>query len=165
MSTYNNVVLLIDEHVSMRKVLGNVLSKANTVVTKKNTLEAFAWLQEGNVPNSIILGLGQESSTNDSFVSHLNCSGFFTDIPVIVLSERIDQSFKNSILKQGAVDFIPKPFKPEVICAKVNEFKEVESHVLSRNTGTSLKTEKVYAFIPKIRELMTGAMLYLFNQL
>lgn len=165
MNYKNATVLILDENPCMRKVLGNIVSKDFGVVTKKSSLEAFAWLQAGEKPDSIILGLSNDHNENQHFLHQIKATGYFNDIPVIVLSENAEEKTKTEFINSGAHAFFPKPFKPADLIEEINSSLPSETIMMRRSTKAPFSSEKVYSFIPKIRELLTGAMLYLFNQL
>jgi len=47
-------ILIVDDHDSVRLILGNILVKNYDVVTKSDGIEAFGWLHLGNEPDMII---------------------------------------------------------------------------------------------------------------
>ena len=87
-------ILIIDDHDCIRLLLGSILSKNYEVVTKKNGLEAMAWLSSGNIPDLILLDLVMPSLNGFDFLKNLRTSGFFRNIPVLVLSGNDDEAEK-----------------------------------------------------------------------
>ena len=54
-------------------------------------------------------------------ITQLKQSGFFTDIPIIVLSCRDNSSDRIKCLKLGADDYMVKPFNPEELLIRVEK--------------------------------------------
>ncbi len=165
MNVLKATVLLIDSNSDMRDVLGNMLHKKYNVVTKKDELEAFAWLQKGNIPASIILGLHSELDPSQSFIINLQTSGFWSEIPIVVLSADQTETFKADLVSQGAFSVLSKPFDPQVLMAILAASIPVRQEVLTTRPMVKKLTPKaIYSFLPNFREAVTGAMLLFINQ-
>ncbi len=108
-------ILIIDDHQSIRMILGNILIKEYNIVTKKDGIDAFAWLHEGNIPDLILLDMIMPRLHGISFLSNLRSSGFFSEIPVVVLSGNESKEFISKTKEMGINGYITKPFKPEIL--------------------------------------------------
>jgi DNA-binding response OmpR family regulator len=53
------------------------------------------------------------------FIKHIRASGFFKEIPLIVLSSYENSSTRINCLRLGADDYMVKPFNPEELEARV----------------------------------------------
>jgi CheY-like chemotaxis protein len=72
----------------------------------------MAWLGKGNIPDLIVLDMNMPQLSGHEFLSSIRCSGFFKDIPVVVVSGEDDITEKNSCYKLGIHDYFTKPFNP-----------------------------------------------------
>jgi len=108
-------ILIIDDHDSIRMILGNILIKDYNVVTKKDGIDAFAWLQQGFIPDLIILDMIMPRLHGISFLHNLRSSGLFAHIPVLVLSGNDGEEFMLKSKDLGINGYITKPFNPEVL--------------------------------------------------
>ncbi len=106
-------ILIVDDHDSVRLILGNILVKNYNVVTKSDGIEAFSWLHLGNEPDLIILDMVMPRLHGMTFLSNIKSSGLFSHIPVIVLTGNENEEFENQVRQMGANGFIRKPFKPD----------------------------------------------------
>lgn len=104
-------VLLIIQHYFKDKFLVQVYSKP---------ADAISWMQEGNIPDLIICDLNMPEISGEEFVVFLRSSGFFSSIPVIMLSATESSEKKILILNAGADDFMVKPFNPKELEARIN---------------------------------------------
>lgn len=113
MTQVKETVLIVDDHDSVRLILGNILVKHYNVVTKSDGIEAFGWLHRGNEPDLIILDMVMPRLHGMTFLSNMKSSGLFSHIPVIVLTGNENDQFEEQVRSMGADGFIRKPFKPD----------------------------------------------------
>ena len=106
-------ILIVDDHDSVRLILGNILVKNYNVGTKSDGIEAFGWLHLGNEPDLIILDMVMPRLHGMTFLSNIKSSGLFSHIPVVVLTGNENDKFENQVRSIGADGFIRKPFKPD----------------------------------------------------
>lgn len=126
-------ILIIDDHDCIRLLLGSILSKNYEVVTKKDGLEGMAWLSNGNIPDLILLDLVMPSLNGYEFLQNIRTSGFFKNIPVLILSGTEDQVEKDRCFQLGIRDFFNKPFNPIQLKAKIQ--------AIFSNTDRPVETE------------------------
>ena len=106
-------VLIVDDEPSILKLLNFILSKQYSIHTMESGYKAHLWLEEGNFPDIIILDLHMPHFDGTSFLKSIKISGYYREIPVIILSaaEGLDQIVANLPFKVEA--YFPKPFNPE----------------------------------------------------
>ncbi len=105
-------ILIIEDHESIRMLLGNMLSKTYDVVAKKDGFEGMAWLTKGNLPDLILLDMSMPRLSGSEFLRNIRQSGFFRDIPVIVVSGNDGEEDMRNCLIWGVNDYLTKPFNP-----------------------------------------------------
>ncbi|MBQ9461332.1 MAG: EAL domain-containing protein [Clostridia bacterium] len=112
-------VLVVDDEIINRMILGNILQSEFDVFYASDGEEAWAFIQrEYDHLSIILLDLLMPKIDGFELLKRLNGSKKYKSIPVIVLTSEKDAEIKS--LQMGAVDFIPKPYEmPEVICARV----------------------------------------------
>jgi DNA-binding response OmpR family regulator len=111
-------ILVIDDERTIRVLLENFL-KEYVVTTKNDGLEGLSWLQEGNMPDLIVADIQMPNLDGYEFVKQLRASGYFKDIPLIVLSGIESTAEKVKCLKLGANDYLVKPFNPEELALRI----------------------------------------------
>jgi CheY-like chemotaxis protein len=79
-------ILLVDDEVAILKLLEFILKKDYDLVVKNNGFDALTWLDNGNMPDLIISDMEMPYFDGADFVRSLKVSGYFRDIPLIVLS-------------------------------------------------------------------------------
>lgn len=105
-------VLVIDDNSAIRHLLGNILSKEYEVITLSDGMEAMAWLMKGNLPHAILLDINMPRLDGMSFLQNIRKSGFFKDIPVIVITSYDDEEMLAQCTLLGVKHFLNKPFNP-----------------------------------------------------
>ncbi|WP_419800587.1 response regulator [Mucilaginibacter sp.] len=105
-------ILVVDDDLSILKLLNFILSKDYEVVMKSSGIEAFAWLEEGHYPELIISDLEMPYFDGTSFIRNLKISGFYRDTPVIVLSGTDDVRQQVENMSFAVEGYLNKPFNP-----------------------------------------------------
>ncbi len=106
-------IAIIDDDEHIGNVLEEILHREGY-----NTLRAYSgtealYLLSQNNPNLILLDLMMPGLSGEEVLSHIK------DIPVIVLSAKVDVQDKVSLLLGGAVDYITKPFDTKELLARI----------------------------------------------
>lgn len=112
-------ILVIDDELSIRLLLENYLGKTFEVTTKSDGLEAMKWLQSGNLPDLIVADIQMPNLDGIQFIQQVRASGFYKDIPLIMLSGIESSQEKIKCLKMGANDYVVKPFNPEELAIRI----------------------------------------------
>lgn len=112
-------ILVIDDEITIRTLLVNFLSKKYDVEAKTDGVEAMTWLQDGNMPSLIVCDADMPNMNGYEFIKAVRTSGFFKDIPILMLSSLDTSAERVKYLKGGATDFIVKPFNPEELDVKI----------------------------------------------
>lgn len=107
-------IMIVEDHDSIRKLIGIILGKKYNVIFAKDGLDAWAVLSQGTIPDLILLDLDMPTMNGESFLSHLRSSGVFSNLPVMVLSGTSDDDvLEDRLHKQFDVSgFVQKPFNP-----------------------------------------------------
>ncbi|HHM21648.1 MAG TPA: response regulator [Bacteroidetes bacterium] len=131
MNVLNKSVLIIEDHDSIRMLLGSMLSKYYKVVALKDGLEAMAWLVKGNLPDIILLDMTMPRLSGDEFLKNIRQSGFFRDIPVIVVTGNDGDEDIKKCLQWGVSGYLTKPFNPIELKKKINKVLEANELALA----------------------------------
>lgn len=112
-------ILVIDDELSIRMLLENYLSKIYEVITRNDGLDGMKWLEEGNMPDLIVADIQMPNMDGYEFIKNVRSSGYFKDIPMIMLSGIESSQEKIKCLKLGANDYMVKPFNPEELSIRI----------------------------------------------
>ena len=123
-------ILVIEDHKALRILLSGILKKDFKVTTKENGLEAMAYLASGNIPDIILLDVEMPEMDGLGLIKNLACSGFFRNIPIIVISGNENEDVKNNCYDLGVKHYFNKPFNPKNLKDKINEVLKTEKRFL-----------------------------------
>lgn len=125
-------ILLVDDEPSILKLLNFILSKEYQIHAMESGYKAHLWLEEGNFPDIIILDLHMPHFDGTSFLKSIKISGFYREIPVIILSaaEDLDKIVLNIPFKVEA--YFPKPFNPETLKNKIKSVLNESNTLLKK---------------------------------
>jgi two-component system chemotaxis response regulator CheY len=112
-------LLALDDELSILKILDFYFGKTYNVISKTDGNSALEWMQQGQLPDVIIADVNMPDMNGMEFISQIRNSGFFKDIPLIILSGNEGTSDKIKCLNAGADDYLVKPFNPEELEARI----------------------------------------------
>ncbi|NQV01885.1 MAG: response regulator transcription factor [Bacteroidia bacterium] len=128
-------ILAIDDEKSIRFIIENTFNKDFDVVTMTNGMDALFYIQSGNLPDVIICDLEMPVLNGIEFVKRLRESGFFEEIPLIMLSGKEESSEKIKCFEMGADDYVLKPFNPRELLARITRRLESKGLYLQQRMG------------------------------
>jgi len=105
-------ILATDDSTEILWLIQSYFGKNYNIVTKENGMEAFMWLQAGNIPDLILSDIQMPKMDGYEFIEELRRSGFFRDIPVIMISNLETSEARIKAFRLGADDYMMKPFNP-----------------------------------------------------
>ncbi|MCH8566887.1 MAG: response regulator transcription factor [Balneolales bacterium] len=128
MSQFDQIqVLIVDDEISIRKLLEFYLKKYFTVITKNNGEEARQWLNEGNRPDVIVADLNMPIMDGYQLMEFIRTDKSFDKIPVMILSANESSNDRVQCFKAGADDYLVKPFNPEELYFRIfNKLKRTQ---------------------------------------
>ena len=121
MSIMRKQILVVDDELSILKLLNFILSKDYDLVIKQNGADAISWLEDGNDPALIISDLEMPYIDGGSFIRNLKISGFYRNTPVILLSGADNLDNIVSAMPFQADCYFKKPFNPAELKTSISE--------------------------------------------
>ncbi|MCH5193016.1 MAG: response regulator [Oscillospiraceae bacterium] len=112
-------ILVVDDDSANLRMASHILSAENMRVScLKSGNDALKFLND-NRPDIILLDIHMQGMDGFETLAAIKENGDTADIPVIFLTADDDSYTESRGLKAGAVDFIKKPFVPEVLLLRV----------------------------------------------
>lgn len=108
-----NQVLIVDDDRAMCQLLEKLFEKEYEIITKNDGMSAMYWLVEGNIPDLIITDLDMPNLNGEEFIINLRKSGYFKDVPFIIITSFNSKEGKLRIMRLGVHDYFVKPFNPK----------------------------------------------------
>lgn len=117
--TVKKRILLVDDEIAILKLLEFILKKDYELVIKNNGFDALTWLDSGNIPDLIISDMEMPYFNGADFVRSLKVSGYFRDVPVIVLSGSESLENIKTKIPFEINGLMSKPFNPGILKDKI----------------------------------------------
>ncbi len=115
-------ILLVDDKVTIGRVLSMYLGKEYELVYREDALKAIEWLNEGNEPTLIITDIRMPHMSGIEFLHYIKQNELLKHIPVIMLSSEESTTERINLLEAGADDYILKPFNPMELKARIRKY-------------------------------------------
>ena len=112
-------IFAIDDEHSIRFIIENTFKKDFEVVSFQNGELALKSMQTGAIPDLIICDIEMPVMDGFDFIKQVRASGFFDDIPLLMLSGKESSEDRIRCFESGADDYIIKPFNPKELLARV----------------------------------------------
>ena len=122
------VIILVEDEAQIRRFVRLALEAEHCVVHEAETLQRGLIDAGTRHPDLVILDLGLPDGDGVSFIQDLRN---WSQIPVIVLSARAEESDKVKALDAGADDYLTKPFGAAELIARV------KAHLRRRSLANS----------------------------
>ena len=118
-------ILVVDDDTTNLRIASHILSAENMRVScMKSGEDAIRFLQE-NRPDLILLDIHMPGMDGFETIAAVRSNPKTADIPVIFLTADDDSETETQGLKAGAMDFLKKPFVPEVLLLRVRHTIEL----------------------------------------
>ncbi|WP_432714445.1 response regulator [Pedobacter sp.] len=120
-------ILIVDDEITILKLLNFVLSSDYDLIIKTSGVEALSWLEEGHSPALILSDLEMPYFDGSSFIHNLKISGFYRNTPIVILSGASNLDERVAEMPFTVDACIPKPFNPtQLKSALLNVFHKYE---------------------------------------
>ena len=130
-------IALVDDDPKIRDLTAKYLSDQELLVkTAANGSELDELLKNNNI-NLIILDLMMPDESGLSICQRLRVNK--VEIPIIMLTAKGDEVDRIVGLEMGADDYLPKPFNPRELLARVNAILRRQQNTTSQNVSNLFK--------------------------
>ena len=137
-------IIVVDDDTSNLKVAGHILSKAGMRVTAlKSGKLALDYVRKNGFPDLILLDVNMPEMDGFETLKILKAEmAPGKEIPVVFLTAEDGQEQETKGLESGAMDYIKKPFDPEVLLSRVHKILDIQKQmrVFARNAETDQLT-------------------------
>jgi DNA-binding response OmpR family regulator len=122
MSNSKKQLLLIDDEAAIGMIIRIQFEKDYDITLFDNGLDAIKWLLGGNIPDLIILDLNMPKMNGIDFMKEVKKLNYFNATPLIVLSGEDASAKRIEAFKNGASDYLTKPFNPVELRVRMERF-------------------------------------------
>lgn len=117
-SSEKETILVVDDDVMNLKIAQHVLEKDYQVVCASSYRETLVYLEK-TVPSLLLLDFHMPSMNGIELLSEIRKMEKCKDLPVVFLTADNDRETEIQVFRAGALDYIQKPFVPEVVLERV----------------------------------------------
>lgn len=121
-------LLIVDDIPANIKVLWEILSEDYIISVTTSGSEALEIAASQNPPHLILLDVMMPELNGYDVCRWLKQNKKTRDIPVIFITAKTDEEDETTGISLGAVDFIRKPFNPDIVKARVKSHLQIKEH-------------------------------------
>lgn len=154
----SNWILIVDDDTANLRMASRILSAEKMRVSSlKSGEDALKFLQE-NRPDLILLDIHMPGMDGFETIAAIKEQKATADIPVIFLTADDDSGAETKGLQMGAMDFIKKPFVPEVLLLRVRHIIELTRLQSDLTREVAEKTREVIEQHEKLNRISMQIM-------
>lgn len=144
-------VLVVDDDITFLKMVGDLLGATYAVSLAKSAEQAVRLLGSGYQPDIILLDISMPGTDGFAALEKLRESPAAQDVPVIFLTGLHSTDREIQGIQAGAVDYVRKPFKSEVLLARI-ERHLAQGRALKAMRQTGINEEKMARLSTQLTE-------------
>ena len=118
-------VLIVEDNREMLQFIRECLGDGYRFVAARDGREGLARALD-SAPDVIVSDIMMPIMSGDALLRELRARRELDSIPVILLTAKADEELRVDLLRQGAQDFITKPFLPGELCARVKSLLDTK---------------------------------------
>ncbi len=158
-------ILVVDDNASNLVMANRILGDEGMRVSCVKSGEAAVKFLKFNRPDLILLDVHMPEMDGFETLSAIRSDASTADIPVIFLTADDDSETEQKGLQAGAMDFLKKPFVPEVLLLRVKHTVELtrlqadlEREVLEKTREVTAQSDKLKRISMQIVKALSGAV-------
>ncbi len=154
----NERLMVIDDDITILKLTKRLLADAGYEVSLANSgKDALAAIENGIIPDLVICDISMPEM--DGIAVFRKLISIRPNLPVVFLTSVDDVRTELTVLELGAVDYITKPFIPDIFLARIkNHLLHSKQTVVVAQTDT-LKVKLDKEKVAKLEGILTEAEL------
>ncbi len=143
------LILIVDDDPVNLKLAQMILEKEYEIVTITSGARAITFLQR-KVPDIILLDIKMPKMDGFEVMGRIRGMESCSMVPVIFLTSDSDAETETRCFSEGAVDFISKPFVPQVLLKRLERTLEIEMGRKHLEALVSAKVEELTRLQEKV---------------
>lgn len=149
----NYWILVVDDDAANLTMANSILSGEGMRVSCVKSGESALKFLRANKPDLILLDVHMPGMNGFETIAAIKSEQSTADIPVIFLTADNDNETETEGLKAGAMDFITKPFMPEILLLRINHIVELSRLQADLAHEVEVKTKEVTDQQKKLEKL------------
>ncbi|MER9890722.1 response regulator FixJ [Mesorhizobium sp. M0119] len=152
--TGNHLVHVVDDDVDVRKSLGFLLATADFAVRLYESATAFLATATSHLDGCIVTDVRMPGIDGIEFLRQLRTRGH--TLPVIVMTGHADVALAVQAMKEGAADFIEKPFDDEVLIEAIRSALDSRNRTEATHPQSAEIRGRLAALSERERQVLDG---------
>ncbi|TIT23331.1 MAG: response regulator transcription factor FixJ [Mesorhizobium sp.] len=152
--TGNHLVHVVDDDVDVRKSLGFLLATADFAVRLYESATAFLAMATSHLDGCIVTDVRMPGIDGIEFLRQLRTRGH--TLPVIVMTGHADVALAVQAMKEGAADFIEKPFDDEVLIEAIRSALDSRNRTEATHPQSAEIRGRLAALSERERQVLDG---------
>jgi signal transduction histidine kinase len=108
----SHLALVVEDNVEMRNFISETLGTEMRVMTAENGREGLEKARALR-PDVLVTDMMMPELSGDQLVREVRADESLACLPIILLTAKADEALKLALLREGAQDYLTKPFHPE----------------------------------------------------
>ncbi|MCI8544494.1 MAG: response regulator transcription factor [Lachnospiraceae bacterium] len=147
-------IMIVEDETDINRLLARILEEGGYETVQAFSRTEALLLLERQEPDLILLDLMLPGMSGEELLAHIREKKLLS-VPVLVLSAKSALGDKVTLLKNGADDYITKPFEPEEVTARVQAALRRTGSLPQRNFPISYKNLTLY---PESRKVTVNGL-------
>jgi FixJ family two-component response regulator len=162
MSISEAVVYVVEDDKAFRKSVLRLLRSAGFQPRPFDTARSFLALEAVQHPSCLLLDVCLPDCNGMELLQRLAENG--KSLPVIFMTGHGDIPMSVKAMKEGAVDFLPKPFKPKELFRAIHEALSRDEEELRLETEKQEAFSRIETLTPREFEIMRWVITGMLNK-
>lgn len=131
-------IFIVDDDATVREALKAVFSRNGYEVTALSDGASFLAAARNSTPSCILLDVYMPGRSGIDILKELNADGY--PAPILIMSGQGDIPTAVDAIRNGALDFIEKPFNPQTVLNRVEEIVDAWERRQKTNAASKVRT-------------------------
>ncbi|MCL2223933.1 MAG: response regulator [Defluviitaleaceae bacterium] len=140
-----HTVMAVDDVQTNLDMLEGILEDTYDVILAESGADALIKLANGAAPDLILLDLSMPGMDGFELLEKIYQNDNYSMIPVIFVTGENDVYQEEKGLRLGAVDYIRKPYSPNIISAKIRNHIELKTYRDGLSKAVAARTKELEA--------------------
>lgn len=129
---HGGLVLIVDDNADMREHLIGILAPNHRIETAANGFDGLSKIAE-LLPDLVISDVMMPVMTGEEMARRMLDDPRIRDIPLLMLTAKMDDRLKVAMLREGVRDYLAKPFSADELAAKAGRLIAERRRILADN--------------------------------
>lgn len=145
------IVYIVDDDISVREALEGLITEAGWQPEVFASAEEFLARPREPVPSCLVLDVSLPNLNGLELQKQIADRA---DLPIIFITGHGDIPMSVQAMKAGAIEFLTKPFGPEVLLGAIAGAIERSGALLARQAGLQVLRDRYQSLTPRERDVM-----------